>query len=244
LAAGAPRALAEDYTFAPGQIEYEEPKLKSKPGEITTQATPMGGIFRCAVPWASVQSAPSGFVIGNCKQNSELHRQMKSDQYDGTYWDGGWVTGNFAGCGWIRVDYSNLVPNSTAYTLCNPNSIGYALSEFALWTNDGTTPKYPNCSDNSATTKCTDGTATTASVSCYAYRNFRPWLSGQQVTDPVAIYPAGKVFKWRYITRYTATNFGNSYFALVRDPALSPGQGNWMFVPTGCLSSFPGAVQV
>jgi hypothetical protein len=230
--------VAEDYTYAPGAVGT------GSSGDLTIMAEPMDGIFSCSVPWANVQAAPSGFVVGNCKSGTHLHRQMKSSKYDNTYWDGGYVYGNYAGCGWIEVSKSQLLTGG-GQKLCDPNSIGYNLWQYANYTNDATSPKWPNCSDNQATTKCTDGTSVTSTGACSAYRNFRPWASGQAVTDPVGTYPIGKVFKWRYTTRYGATNFSNMQFVMVRDPSISPGQGNWMFINRNCLPSvLPGAQAV
>ena len=229
-------AIAEDYTYAPGALTPDNAAMMP---DSAAGATAYGGTFECTVPFANVQAAPSGYVVGNCKSGVHLRRQAKSSMFDGTFWDGGYIFGNVAGCGWIQVSLDQQVSDTTG-ALCDPNSIGYRLNEYAVATNDNTTPK-SSCSDVPNATKCSDGTTVTSITACYAYRNFRPWASGQGVSDAYAILNSGKSLRWRYITKYGATNFGNSKFVMVRDPSLGAGQGNWYFVQRSCLpANLPG----
>lgn len=220
-----------------GVQEIKEPQAS---GDITTMATPMGGKFRCSVPYAPVSAAPSGYIIGNCLNGVELHRQMKSDEYNtpvNQFWDGGKIFGSFNGCGWVGTNWSTKFAEGT-FTNCNSSSIGYNLKEYAIASNDASLAQGLSCrAPESTADKCTDGTPVAIQGICYAYANYRPWVSNQTPTNYVRYYAAPYTMRWRYIARFPQYNAPSTYWAMVRDPALSSqgGPGNWLFVPLGCL---------
>lgn len=214
-------------------------------GGTTTQATTAYGTFYCSVPYAAVQASPSGFVVGNCPQGTELRRRVKSalvdvgqGQYD--YYEGGYIFGAFNGCGWVRTAQSNAYNTTDVWSNCDPNSIGYTQDEYMYKLPDG---QY-------WTDDCSDGASCAGSLvnnrqTCYTVANVRPWLSGQSVPAPIRFIPQNATYgflpdgrpaprlAWRYVTKYPTTD--GTYWVMARDRAYSTGQGNWVFVPFSCL---------
>jgi len=236
--AAAPAQAQDVETYVPNALTPAATPTPA-PGQPQTRATPMSGYFNCAVPYASVQAAPSGYVIGNCLNGWQLRRTAKSDQYNGTYWDGGFIAGLFNGCGWIQVNWSTMTGAGTTGA-CAPGSVGYNTNEFASSTNDSTDPNN-NCTNNG--NGCTDGTPVAVSwpQGCYMYANFRPWLSGQTASNTTYFVPAGTVVRWRYVAKYTGSP---DTMVMVRHPGVAAGQGNWGFMGKGCFSSLPYEVPV
>jgi hypothetical protein len=223
-------AWAEVGTYARGAIA---PTSSTSSGSVVPLATPQSGIFSCSVTWASVQAAPSGYVVGNCANGWQLRRTAKSDQFNGTWWDGGYITGNFQGCGWIQVEYS-IYQSAGTTTGCAYGSVGYRLDEFARTSNDS--GANPDCNRQGG--KCTDGTPVQVSWpnGCDIYANGRPWLSGQTASNVMAWLPQGTTVRWRYVTKYTGSP---DLMVMVRRLNVSPGQGNWGFMGRGCFGTLP-----
>lgn len=219
------------------QLTTQPPKTSG--GGATTMSTPANGTFYCSVPYAAVQAAPSGFVVGNCPQGTELRRRVKSalvdvgqGQFD--YYEGGYIFGQFSGCGWVRTAQSTAYNTTDVWNNCDPNSIGYNMDEFIYRFSNG---QYytDGCSGASS---CA-GTLINNRTDCWTVANVRPWTSGQSVPSAIRIIPANAThlgqsrLAWRYVTKYPTTD--GSYWVMARDRAYGSGQGNWVFVPLSCL---------
>jgi hypothetical protein len=171
---------------------------------------------------------PSGYAIGNCLNGVHLDRTWK-DFAAGLYWDGGFVHGNYNGCGWIDSNYSNLLYGQTN-TACG-SSASHGLSEFMYYENG-------HYIINDATK--TDGTPLDNIRDCTEYANYRPWSSNNAETDAIRTIPAHSFTNgqprlwWRYLTKYQST-LGTGYFYMVRDTAAPPGNGDWVFVAQSCF---------
>jgi hypothetical protein len=244
-------AHADAYTGA-GVVQVKEmpPQAGSKAlpgGSVSTlsTATSANGTFYCSVAYAAIQATPSSFVIGNCPQNTEVHRMMKSGLVDvgqgvNDHYEGGYILGPFGGCGWIRSAQSNANNTTTAWNQCDPNSIGYRQDEFMYRFASGQY-YYDGCSGDAS---CA-GTPVNNRQTCYTVANVRPWLSGQALPAPIRFIPANATFgtlpngqpaprlAWRYVTKYPTTD--GTYWVMARDRALVSGQANWVFVPLSCL---------
>ncbi len=211
-------------------------------GGVAPMSTPMGSTFECNQPVVPVQAKPSGFVTGNCLEGVHLRRIAKSDPYLSWYWDGGYIFGNFAECGWVRTDMSDMV-SATTGDLCG-GSASMANAEFMVANNDATNEAvHGSCSKHQASDgswRCTDGTPVQTVSACYEFANFRPWASGQIPIEPVRIIPSGYTLKWRYLAKYYAADGTGSGMVMVRDPAYSAGYANWVFVHASCLAGLPG----
>jgi hypothetical protein len=200
-------------------------------GGVQTSAAPANYEFTCPLGYAPIANKPSGYAIGNCLTGVHQRSQMVSDLVDGTVYLGGFVGGNFSGCGWINVVYLALVRAQTS-NLCDSSSIGYSTSEFMSYS-DG------------CTVVCA-GTPIANSGWCVEYANVRPWLSGQQALDPLpasrivppnATYLGAPQLAWRYVTKYPTTE-GWGKWVMVRDRAHSTqGDGTWVFVPKICIAA-------
>lgn len=212
LAALSSVASADDFTSPPTPIV---------PYESGTDATQQSGSFVCT-SWTPVQATPSGYVIGNCANGWHLHRTWRSAEYLGHYWDGGYIYGDYNGCGWVDWAGDQLVADGS-FTAC-ASSASHDLAEYSAGTNDA------NCAGG-----CTDGTSIANPRSCPEYANFRPWSSGQNPVNPIrTIGATSGQLKWRYITRYSAAN-GTGQYVMARDTVPASGAPNWVFVPRTCL---------
>ena len=225
---------------------------------LSANAADINAIFSCSVPYAPVQSAPSGYVIGNCLEGVHLHRQDKRSAA-GFDWDGGKIYGHFAECGWIRADYDTAT-SSVSSPACPSGSIGRNLSEFAQATNadavNGPLSAQTDCNiepkppQTSPTPKCTDGSSVLTVAACPLWGNVKPWLSGGAPIDlitnavhPNGIIPSGTRVKWRYKSRFAAAD--GKYYLMVQEPAVSAANGNWGFLAQDCLpDSLPYYTQV
>lgn len=210
LAVSATPALAEEAgttLHKPGVVLVEPSK-----GDMD-ESVPASGSFVCAnYPWVFIANVPGGYVIGNCAPGWHLHRTIKSDPVapDNVYFDGGYLFGDYNGCGWIRADRNSQV-GTGSYTACASPSRN--VVEFG---------SVFNCRPG----ECADGTAVTG-TNCQLYANYRPWSSTPAPTNPIGGLQSG-TFLWRYVTR-------DGRFVMVRDPDIATGSGNWGFVPRSCL---------
>ena len=234
------------------------------PAATANAAVPTGyserEMYTCSDSFTLVQSAPDGYVVGNCLGGTNFRQQSYSTSNpDGgpltlhDYWSGGWVYGHFNGCGWIRSE--NLSPQQpSTITKCSSVSIGYQLSEFALFTNGSALNSDCNVQSSgtpgtaSYSSKCTDGSSVNVVGACPLWANFRPWTSEQDPTDPISgsqsgapggVVAAGTRVRWRYVAKYPAKST-NAYYVMVRVPGTptSPvvsGGGNWGFIDADCL---------
>lgn len=185
----------------------------SSSGDVGTLATPATGNFVCAnFPWVFVAASPGGYVIGNCAPGWHLHRTIKSAPVPpaGTYFDGGYIFGDFNGCGWVRADRDTQVGEGS-YTACGSPS-----------RNAGDFGAAFNCRPGD----CADGKAVTG-TNCQLYANYRPWSSSAAPTNPIGSVQSG-TFLWRYVTK-------DGQYVMVRDPDIASGYGNWGFVRRSCL---------
>jgi len=216
-------------------------------------------MYTCSDAYTLVQSAPDGYVVGNCKQGVNFRQQSYSPTSPpplslSDYWSGGWVYGNFNGCGWIRSE--NLDANQPVTVgRCPTGSIGYQLNEFAMLTNgsalnaDCNLKSYGTPGTSTYGTKCTDGSTVDVVASCQLWANYRPWLPDQDPTDPISGpqsgAPDGRVVsgskvKWRYVAKYPSAS-KNAYYVMVRVPTttsnpVTSGYGNWGFIDADCLA--------
>jgi hypothetical protein len=197
---------------------------------VADAAQPMNGTFVCSVPWADIANVPSGYAIGNCRQGTVLHRTSKSAKTPNGFFDGGYIAGSFAGCGWVRTTEDHKL-DGAASNACS-SSASRPLSSFALATNDGA------CGG-----RCTDGTPVENPAECPKYANFRPWSERNRPTDPVGKVDANSNrLLWRYVSRHASAD-GSGRYVMVHDPdaSIGPSNANWVFVPRSCLGTLPGS---
>lgn len=239
----APAASADEAFTGQGLVQLrpadEAQRGPAGGSDLTTQSEPANGTFYCSVPFAAVQAQPSGFVVGNCPQNTEVRRIRRSGLVDvggGEFdrYEGGYILGAFSGCGWVRSAQSTASNTTTVWNHCEPNSVGYTMSEF-MYDWGGGNYWYDGCG---GTASCA-GTPINNRYTCYAVANIRPWLSGQSLPPALRYIPENATHNgaprlaWRYVAKYPTTE-GN-YWVMARDRAYGSGQGNWVFVPYACL---------
>lgn len=218
-----------------------DPLAPASPGGSGVSTMAWDGTFRCTLT-ATVQNAASKYAIGTCFNGHHLRRQDKSAVYNGHTWDGGYVFGDFNGCGWIQSEYSNFDHDSTE-ALCAPGEY-YNNPQFQR-ANNNNTPVNAGCSKKpnaDGVMRCTDGTPVQITAGCNEYGNARPWLSGQYRTGLIRSTPRAYTVYWRYITKYDMTNSGRPA-VMIRDSndGHDDGAGNWVFVDRNCLPpSLPG----
>jgi hypothetical protein len=238
-------ASADVDTAVRGGIKTTDSQSASpSSGTQMTTASFVYKIRSCSTPYIPVASAPSGYVVGNCLNGVHLYPQTTST-VDGILYYGGWIYGNYNGCGWTGGSLSATTTDASA--LCPSTSIGYNLSEFAVASNYNAKFASGNDCNKSATApnNCTDGSTTATIKACTVWANYRPWASGQGPTDAItnAVMPAaqlasGSTVKWRYVAKY-ATSGGISYvmIKLANSYGIQAGYGNWGFINRNCLPS-------
>lgn len=239
-------AVADVDTYVPGGLTVASAPTSpvhgsSKTGMSTATAigSPSGyTILSCNTPYIPVSSTPSGYVIGNCLQGVHLYPQAMSNADGATYY-GGWIFGNYNGCGWIAGKFALTQTQGTV--LCPSDSIGYNLGEFASATNASAAAYGNDCNPKSNGGPCTDGSSTYLSKACTYWANFRPWVPNQGPTDLMSSsLPAGTIVKWRYVAKYISSS-GNYYvmIKLANSYNIQRGYGNWGFVNANCLAGLP-----
>ncbi|HEY5286173.1 MAG TPA: hypothetical protein VIJ50_03605 [Solirubrobacteraceae bacterium] len=208
------------------------PILKSRPGEVEPLFEKASGDYEC-YSYSDVQNAADSFVIGNCDAPWQIQVVSYSGPNgEGYHSYGGFITGNFSGCGWIETRFEPKKLNGNKNSACGEGSTG-----------DFEVPQsYFMERHNSA---AGDGWPVVTTQACPEYANYRPWSSNNVEQElirtapayassgPGSNYPA---LKWRYITKYESTD-GTHRYVMVRDDRYNAGEGNWVFVPRSCLPS-------
>ncbi|MGA9285447.1 MAG: hypothetical protein WBV85_08390 [Solirubrobacteraceae bacterium] len=223
-----------------GELREVSPVLKSSPGEVKPLISAENEDYECTAKYSNLQNGAFDWVIGNCPKGSILEavvRRLHNDKEpEGDYSLGGWIGGNFQGCGWIEEDlFKPKAAKSKPITACAEVAEGkyeVATSKFL--------GKYNGEKEQVHTT---DGYYVVNSVPCPEYANYRPWSTGNVEAEPIRTAPAYAVLgpgektpalKWRYTTKYNSTD-GTGQYVMVRDARIADGEGNWVFVPRSCL---------
>lgn len=223
FAAASARADVDQY--APGS-----PGLKAVPPAATPLASPLGvspllvsapQIYDCdATAWLTMDNYPSGFAIGNCATGWEFDRSVCSTT--SCDWSGGYADGDVQGCAWADTPDLSAVTGTPPAHCANPS---LPIDSFAYWA---------NCTPGS----CTDGSSTTLAADCWEFGNYRPWSSSPAFADAIRYYTTTHTVLWRYMTP-------DGLAVMVHDEGVGgAGYGNWVFVPSACISSYPGATDV
>lgn len=194
-----------------------------------------GGQWTCNDPRDVIANKAAGVLIGNCLQGTVENRSQYSDPDANLIrYYGGYVSGSFGGCGWLR-DSGTTFRDGTNYSGCGPNgspndTLYGAIGYF-----------YNSSSDNFGTQTYTQNPG------CHLYGNAHPWLSTPTITDlvPGAALPAGTPVFWRYAVGKSGVGLspdgvtGEDWIALYTSYA-PPGYGpiGWAFAPYhGCFNT-------
>lgn len=194
------------------------------------------GAFRCSPTWNYIAAEANSFVSGNCygASSGSWYMQRTKKEFDpvhGIYWDGGYVDGNYDGCGWMRQQDTtelNTNPNSACASPDRPYCDYIYCVNGVPWTFGGTN----------------DGQPTNVKQTCWEYANYRPWSSNNQPLNALVRYVQpnetwqGTWRLWaRYITKYPWYYPGGAtYFVMAHDTRMDgTGLGNWVFVPLSCF---------
>lgn len=203
------------------------------------------GTFRCKGsaeygPWSPVSDGPNSYIIGNCAPGTIIGRTYYELQVQNGPYFGGYIGGNFNGCGAVQtqnLEFRRVSADRTSF--CNDPKRG--ASKFALVTDcrDDTPNKSAPCR---AWDPLLHGDEDTVVVKdCQAYANVRPFGISTTPLDPVQhISPTISAdpsrpgrFKvwWRYVTR-------DARYVLVHDTnGVRTGNPAWVFVAGGCVRS-------
>ncbi len=180
-------------------------------GDVTTAATPDRLVCSTTGGYGYIRNAPNELALGSCMNGWEFLRQRCNDAT--CYYSFGYAAGNFQGCGWIASGNSYFTSDAD-HGNCIRGSIGW--NEFA---------RVVNCAPEA----CNDGWPTQLTRTCGMYANARPWTTTGGANH-IRNRDAGYWVHWRYISR-------DNGYAMVRDPNVPDGQGNWVFVQRDCLKS-------
>lgn len=174
-----------------------------------------------------VRIKPGDLVEGSAITNTAFDDQTHSGS-----WYGGYVYYQLGGCGWI-LGSSLGSAQGTGGTGC-PSPSRNRTDVGTSWNANA------NCTlTEDGQTQC-DGSGTT--VTCDPvpeYTNIRPWSSSAAPQGPAIRQVSNPGHNYTMFWRYKAT--GGQY-VMARDIYVDSRDGNWVFVPTTCFSSFPNAV--
>jgi hypothetical protein len=160
--------------------------------------------------FATIRNIPGGLVVGNCRGGSIAYQH--GQDANGT-WGFDYVS-SFNNCGWLL--YSNTpLQNNNSNNHCLNSPTNPALSSFAF---------YSNCAPQT----CSDGSPIYLQSNCQAYANVNPEVPHSGGVDPTWVFAAGEMLLWRYVT-------ADNNYIMVRHPGISTGDGNWVFLPSGCF---------
>lgn len=212
--------------------------LSSDPTTLSTPTYPNDTLV--CNSWGYIAGKQNSYVTGNCGPGWEFDRRQKTGSpicnSSGAcyYWYGGYITGDFQGCGWIRDVDVNQNSQQT-HTGCAPGSIDKEPCQF-IYCSDGTY--------NSAIVfgSSDDGQTATLKASCYMVANIRPWLNGQHIGGNITGRDAAgnpfnpqqdlTRFKARYAAKYTVDGYA---FLMVHNTQPIAGQPSWAFMPWSCF---------
>jgi hypothetical protein len=219
-------ASADVDQYAPGApglvaVSPTTPHLASGLG-VSPLLVPAPQIYDCsaAPSWLTLDNYPSGFAIGNCLAGWEFDRSVCGTTL--CDWSGGYVNGDVQGCAWANTPYLTTVPGTPPSHCANPS---LPIDTFAYWA---------NCTPG----LCTDGSSTTLAAYCWEFGNYRPWSSTPAFADPIRYFTGTRTVLWRYMTP-------DGLAVMVHDTGVGgPGYGNWVYVSSACISSYPGATDV
>jgi hypothetical protein len=185
--------------------------------------------YRGGLDWAYVAGSANNYVIGNCYAGWSLGGHMSYTDAEGRLWYGGYIGGDFSGCGWTLASWMAFRASGGHVAGAGCATPSRPFSSYAVLYN-----RWP----------CCDGAYVDNPVPCPVYANVRPWSPNAMPTDFLRVVPAHAVYtgyprlQWRYTTRY-------GDMVMTRDRAVPPGAGNWAFVPRSCLpSTLPRAIPV
>lgn len=228
MPAGFPKPQTISVTDAPGYAEGGNPAPAALSGTVTPMET-AGGEFVCTYTWAYVAAKADSFVTGNCHSGWKMLRtKRQNDSVHGWVWDGGYINGDYDGCGWLRQQ------DSTSYSTTNGTGCGAPDRDYC---------DYIFCSGTTPYTlgTTTDGAPVDVTRTCSQYANYRPWSSSPnplyylRSSNPGERDSTGQYrLHVRYLTKY---QYGGQYWYMARDGGTPAdvGQANWVFVPAACF---------
>ena len=198
-------------------------------------AEPADGDFVCAAHdgsgWSEIAGGPNTYIVGNCRDGWHLARTFKSAVIAGRQYEGGYIGGDYNGCGTLLTTDDRLI-NNTHNSICTSSQsqdpAGYIRDVDCRSSSPG------NCAWDQT---LSGDTSTVELKACQAYANARPFSErGASGIDPVQTldpHRAGENihrFRWRYITR-------DGRMVLGHDITHAPHEPAWVFVDVGCVST-------
>jgi hypothetical protein len=215
---GVPAPPGVDYS-AYGDAGLQLVPPPRTPGQMQTNtvvSTRMCSITDGTLPqnqrFATIRNIPGGLVVGNCRGGSIAYQHGQDT--NGT-WGFDYVA-SFNNCGWLLYSNSPL-QNNNSNNHCLSSPTNPPLGNFAY---------YSNCPPQT----CSDGSPIYLQVNCAAFANVNPEVPHSAGVDQVWTRAAGQMMLWRYVT-------ADNRFMMARDPGVSTGDGNWLFLPTSCIDS-------
>jgi hypothetical protein len=167
--------------------------------------------------WTYLAARANGYVIGNCQGGWTISQRTRARDRTGAAWRGGYVGGDFDGCGWTHVAW--------LWRRGGPRDGPCYYSRHRQFHSYGVLVN---------TNVCCDGALVNNPRACDEYANARPWSRHATPLDwlrrvrPHARFRGHSRLKWRYTTRY-------GHMVMARDRAIAGTRGNWVFVPRSCL---------
>lgn len=254
-----PEFLDLDEYTAPEESEAlvaEEPPEGDVAGR---SAVPINEKYRCKQTWSPIQSFASGWVIGNCSQNTRVsaYRKTTFKNYPGAESEGKiWVAGSlpdgasFKGCGWLSVkarlnDWNVGSGNPLCKTYNRRNKAIFMFR--ATGPRPGQLPapntkKYPKyviwatrARDSRGRMTEMEGYPAKVTAGCRAYANINPWRRNQTASGASITYEPGDTLRIRYLSRYEAMNPSTGkkdYWIMAQ--TYRKNTTPWLWIPRSC----------
>lgn len=194
--------------------------------------SPVGGQYTCVDAGDSAAGQANSFIIGTCFQGTEFDATSTTGTSRGTYY-GGYIAGDFSGCGWLRSQYLGNYTNQN-HTGCADGTTALNRPECSYIYCDGSGNEYVFGSAN-------DGASLDVTQACPEFGQFRPWSATPSYADYVgAVNPGdhgkGGPTDYNLRVRYLAKTPQNGvYFYLAHDISRGERNTNWVFVGANCF---------
>lgn len=191
--------------------------------------------FKCTDLWEYVAAKKNSYVTGNCHADWKLARTTRDSEPNAGpgqgYWDGGYVNGDFDGCGWMRQQDTMFYSDDDTTSCQSPDR---EHCEYMYC--DASHP------DGYIYGSGTDGKSMTLQIPCDEVANYRPWsptapapvTAGAANGITLRSQPQGYSVKVRYLARLPWKGY---YFVMAHDEGIASGQGRWVFMPAACFAA-------
>lgn len=257
-----------DYVPDPETVEDDEaPFPDDEPSLVEDDSDPSPSAravtvrknYKCKQEWAPIQAVSSGFVIGNCSEDTRVtaYRRQTYKNFPGAEGEGKvWVAGSladgasFTGCGWLSVARRLTAGGSgSGNPLCRTyNRANKATYMHVARRRPGSVPAptskhYPKFyiwatvrKNEQGKLAEQDGLRSRVTQACTGYANINPWKKNQRASGRVTEkFEVDDHVAIRYLSRYRAKNpMDNDKLEYWIMTHTGRADTPWLWLPASC----------